>query len=230
MDKREREWEAKRKAVEFADQRIGVTPRDRLAWAVRIVQTPQRGMTPGDWENLRLELEAFALNIPHMRGFDFYASGVSIRSSGVGQPTQEEAKKTLERMGPMIEAAVKRDPVKIGPVKADLFLFWETDWPPNASPQWRARWANVEMSWPERAAHALAGLIGQAGHLLKECPAPAKRGGEGETCGNWFVAKRPNQDYCSATCQSRASTRAARAGTETPATQRRREAQKKKEG
>ena len=81
------------------------------------------------------------------------------------------------------------------------------------------RWDGVEFGWPGRAAQTLGDLIEKEGSFLKECPAPLPR--DEEACGVWFVAKRPKQEYCSATCQSRASTRAARAGTETPAEKRR---------
>jgi hypothetical protein len=47
-----------------------------------------------------------------------------------------------------------------------------------------------------------------AGHLLRACAAPALR--SQEPCGRWFVQARPQQAYCSATCQSRASVRAYR--------------------
>jgi hypothetical protein len=50
--------------------------------------------------------------------------------------------------------------------------------------------------------------IQEYGHLIKKCPAQAIRAAKGETCGKWFLAKRPNQDYCSATCVSRKTTRA----------------------
>ena len=84
---------------------------------------------------------------------------------------------------------------------------------------WMRRWDGVEFGWPGRAAQTLGDLIEKEGSFLKECPAPLPR--DEEACGVWFVAKRPKQEYCSATCQSRASTRAARAGTETPAEKRR---------
>ena len=51
---------------------------------------------------------------------------------------------------------------------------------------------------------------------MRTCPAPKIRGKAGETCDLPFHPKRPNQVYCSATCQSRANTRASRTDTETP--------------
>ena len=62
------------------------------------------------------------------------------------------------------------------------------------------------------ALHQLAQEMEVAGHLLKACAAPPPRGKATERCGRWFVQRRPQQAYCSPQCQSRASTRAYRAG------------------
>ena len=45
---------------EFILPRIGETKKERLAWVVRVVQREPRELIPGDWDNLRLELAAFA--------------------------------------------------------------------------------------------------------------------------------------------------------------------------
>ncbi len=61
----------------------------------------------------------------------------------------------------------------------------------------------------------------EAGHLVKECQAPAKmkpgrkgkgeRKSEGTLCGKLFVARKQTQLYCSGTCMSRTLTRKKRA-------------------
>jgi hypothetical protein len=204
----------------FIQKRIGRTPRERLEWVVRVVQRKPKDMTPGDWDNLRSELTGFA-------------QGNSVRELGDGtllwlrkdgelfRPSQEEAKEMLTRMGGMIESAVKRQRVTIGHVNATMVLHWcpryHTD--KGIDPRWMRGWDGIEPDWADDAAIALGDLIEKEGTLLRECPAPLPR--DEEVCGVWFVAKRPKQEYCSATCQSRASTRAARAGTGTPAMQRR---------
>jgi hypothetical protein len=193
--------------------RIGFSPRSRLAWAVRAVQRPRKELTPGDWDNLRLELLGFIWpgNMPE--------------SAAHGPPSKEDAQEAVNRMGGIIEAAIKRQSVILSNIKdAVRVLRWDPE-----TFIYRVVWGGqADLTWGDAAAEQLGRLLERVGSLLKECPAPAVRGREGETCGTWFVAKRPNQDYCSGTCQSRASTRAKRAGTPTPAALKRRE--EKKEG
>jgi len=199
--------------VELTKGRIGRTRRDRLAWVVRKVQEDPRTMTPPDVENLRLELAVFV----SARGLRPYGETGSIsgKSGQVDQPTEAEARTMLERMGEMVQHAVNREPVPVAQVRGGLTLRW-MDF--EGKQWWQRDWSDFRtLSWEEQAAHAVAELLEREGHFLKECPAPAIRAKQGETCGLWFVANRPRQEYCSATCQSRASTRAARAGTQTPA-------------
>jgi len=143
------------------------------------------------------------------------------------RPDQDNARDILERMREVIARAVKREPVLLRETRSSetVGLVWfaeRSTWVPTSS-------LGGSMNQADHAALALGDLLREAGALLKECPAPASRSKQGETCGVWFVAKRPNQEYCSAVCQSRASTRAKRSGTETPATIIRR-AKQEKEG
>jgi hypothetical protein len=202
-------------------------------------------MTPGDWDNLRSELAAFIwpgemvaqlldlesedltmvvrmLSVEIEKRRDARQRNPITEERVDTRPTEKEAKEALTRMGEIIEAAVKRQPITLAPVRGIQGLCWVPEfsgWVKNMS-------HDVEPSYADSVASALGDLLEKVGALLKECPAPAIRAKEGETCGEWFVANRPRQEYCSAKCQSRASTRATRAGTETPAMQRRREQQK----
>lgn len=184
--------------------RIGTEPRDRLRWLVGLVQRPPAGQTAGDRENLRLELGAF-----------IYADGPRGRWIGTVSFTESgpvydnwlpegKIKPILRWLGEMVTAAVRREPVWLDPgVRRERRgLFWSQD---------RGRFYEApsgEVSWDRRAARALANLLKDYGHLLRECPAPAIRAKAGETCGVWFVAQRPDQEYCSTTCRSRAGARA----------------------
>lgn len=130
-------------------------------------------------------------------------------------PTEADVKEIRTRFGWIIEQAVRRKQAPIRGIRAMVYLWWDGK---------RFRYGeDSDPGWADRAAQTLADLLEEHGHLLKECPALAPRAEAGETCGLWFVAKRPNQEYCSATCQSRASTRAAREGKDTAATLKRRE-------
>jgi hypothetical protein len=111
----------------------------------------------------------------------------------------------------MIECAIKRQEIDLGSQSLHERVFWsraderfELDQDLADRPAWFVR------------AHRLLGLlIAKKGHLLRACPAPAPRSQPKASCGQWFLAKRPNQAYCSASCQSRATTRASREGTKT---------------
>lgn len=171
------------------------TLRDRLAWAVALVQREPREMTPGDRENLRLGLWAFPIYLPSDR-------------IGLLPPDEQEVREILKRFGDMIAKAARREEIERRG-KPPLILSWNSQ---------TGRYTELaRLADPDACERTLWILLREYGHLVKDCPAPAVRAKAGETCGVRFVAKRPNQDYCSATCQSRASTRAARAGTETPA-------------
>src|SRR5262249_30742510 len=97
--------------------------------------------------------------------------------------------------------------VDLGSVNVKAHLVWSTG---------RQRFLVVtdlpSASWSTRVLRSIGRRLEAHGHLLKECPAPGVRAKAGETCGAWFVAGRPNQNYCSGTCQSRAATRNFRAG------------------
>lgn len=203
-------------------KRMGTTRREVLAWAVREVQREPKDMTPGDWDNLRTELLGFvwwngggmtwASSSPRLGANTFWNGKELVR------PSQEEAKAMLSRMGAMIAAVVKRQHVPVLRVNGTLILrLASIHHAPE--PYWMQCWEDVKFDWPDRAALTLADLIEREGTLIKECPAPLPR--DEEICGKWFVATRPRMEYCSRACQSRASTRAAREGTETPAETRR---------
>lgn len=220
-------WKKAVEFVEFVHRRIGTTPRDRLAWVVGLVQRNPKEMTPGDRENLGLELAGFYHFEARAKGEPYIYS-------------DEEVQEVLRAFGVVIERAVQRERISVGGIMqevekafagkggrpqhphrpgdilTDLAVVWD-DQGGRFIP-WEAEVA----AWTTRAVRALVRLIMGYGHLVKECPAPAPRGEEGETCGTWFVAKRPNQEYCSATCQSRATTRANRTGSDTPVMAKRR--------
>lgn len=180
---------------------VGETPRERLAWAMKFVQGNPRALSAGERLNDQLALAAF----------EGQGSGGTITrwtdrwgNRDLHKPTPAETDKAREQMARVLRAVVRREAVKVGPITSTERLEWN-------SQQGRFYlWQTVGTSWSERPVLALNRLIVDHGHLVKECPAPAVRAKAGETCGVWFVANRPKQEYCSARCQTRAATRAYR--------------------
>jgi hypothetical protein len=177
--------------------RVGWEPRERLAWAVRRVQQEsRREMSPGEREDLRAEVAVFSSGVK--------GGGASWTRGELNRPAAEEINGILVQLGRILQAAVNRERVTVARGVRELSLTW--------GPRGRfLLWDDGDdRDWNLRARQVLARLLVDSGHLLKECRAPAWRGKPGETCETWFVANRPKQDYCSATCQRRAARRAFR--------------------
>jgi hypothetical protein len=185
--------------------RIGKTPRARLAWAVNLVHRDLKSLTPGDYENLRLELAAFLYRPIPDRYFRHLKAHLGELPSRPLEPVPwPEVPDILHRIREVIECVVRREPFSALENAGTLRLIWN---------QHERRWFHVfitQDSLADQAADTLWPLIVAWGHLVRTCPAPKKRGKPGEACGAWFVAKRPNQLFCTSMCQSRASTRAKR--------------------
>jgi hypothetical protein len=177
--------------------RVGRARSSRLRWVVERVQESRRGMTAGQHEDLRRELALFASD-----------GGGTWDETGLDVPRAEEVSEILAALEGIIAGAVKRERVSIARRVGELFLVWS-----ESEERFRFWDDDDDDSWELQAKHALARLLVDCGNLLKECPAPSPRAGEGTTCETWFVANRPRQVYCSATCQSRAATRAFRTRT-----------------
>jgi len=188
------------KTIEALQERVGAGPKDRLDW---VVQTVQRSLkTPADWQNLRLELAIFIAAQPD--GWVDYTQEILA-------PPEDQTREILRKFGEAIARAVHREPVPMGRFGADVALWW--------LPRTQCYYEQTakDTAWLPRAMLALRPLIREYGHLVKECPARVSRGEPDDICGTWFVATRPRQEYCSARCQSRASTRAKREGIATAA-------------
>jgi len=212
MNRTQREQEVRRAA-----RRVGVTSENRLAWAIAFAQRSPETMTQGDWVNAQSELAALLGAEP--------GSPLELLWP-VGRRETEVAQRTFRRV---LDAAVRRRDVPLG--RHELFLDW-LPWPRSSPPRGMARWPpgdgrysliHLDRKRPAAAAlHRLGQDLELAGHFLKACPAPAPRGKPTESCGRWFIQRRPQQAYCSPQCQSRASTRAYRAEREKRPPRRRR--------
>lgn len=200
--------------VDAAQPRVGKTPTERLEWAVWFTQADLRALTRGDWLNLRLELSAFAgvlirehdREVP-LRLRERRAAPTAGESAVFAEDDVRELHGEFARV---IGRLLQSDSVVVGTYQVTLTV---ERWLPPA--QGMGRPVRLRTTFPlgtSRATHVLAHLLGIYGHLVKECPAPRPRGAKDERCGRWFLARRPNQVYCTTRCQSRATTRASREG------------------
>ena len=218
--RKKRGWPEGDRAFSLYAQRVGDTPRDHLQWALRQVETQSNQRTPGDTENLRMEIAAFIARRPVP---PVYSGVLTGDDRGVDAPSDDEVTQILGAFDEMLMATLNREKVPVATVKLSRFLFWHAGSERFVTDE-RVK---GEDNWLLSARWLLGQAIEKAGHLLKECPAPAPRGEPGETCKTLFVAKRPNQTYCSGTCQTRAATRAYRSGEATPVAQERKKAKEK---
>jgi hypothetical protein len=170
--------------------------RQRWAWAVQFAQEPLDGLSRGKKDDLRLELTAFA---------DWAGGTFTERGKDIPLFTDEDIHHTQRRFKQIVDSLFDNGSAKLGPYHQDLGIMTK-DGIMYLTRQEGAR----EMGAVERAVYALGLLLNENEDLPKACPAPKARGAEGEQCGRRFVG-RPNQVYCTALCQNRATTRAARA-------------------
>ena len=184
--------------------RIGKTKRDRLAWLISLAQNSfslnrekekvLKVMMPGAWADRKVELAFFA---------SLTTDGLSVEDGKIDM-TEDQVKAILLRVNEMMKAAVNREEIRIDPFSCGGYLSW------NAS-SGRYDWKEVTEGWTGRMIKTTIDLILEYGHLIRKCPAPPKHDKRGTECGTWFLANREDQQYCSARCQSRSTTRAARA-------------------
>jgi len=176
--------------------RLPDDPRLRLAWVVDLVEKPKVWpKEPEEREKLKTDIYTFVAR-----------DGLTV-VSGIGpyvktHPAEKVATVILNDWFNMIRSALKRE--KIHVADAETSLMW---WPPKKRYIERTDYPDY---YEVAAVRAIAKLLIQYGHLIKQCPAPALRGRKGETCETVFVASRPNEIYCSSTCQSRKTTAASR--------------------
>lgn len=200
--------DAFRRMFEKILPKVGLTARERLEWAVWFAQEDLGSTTPGDLLKLREELTAFKLG----------DGGPGIGGTGdeVDLVTEAELREAHAAFRQILSAFITKGQADIGEFSID-FRVWRHD--PDQFPTLKSRRYRPSFEPPlprlettdEELRFTLGLRLNAYGHLVRACPAPVPRGRQGEACGRWFVADRPNKDYCSRRCQGRAATRAARA-------------------
>ena len=177
----------------------------RLEWAAKLVDDDLTRLPkmPGE-ERQKIVSQIYALiaSLGRAPAGGSEGTGLYVRT----QPEKRWPESVLKLWDRMIRSALTREP------KPTLFLSQKagfTWWPPKSR---FIEWVEQDgyNYLEDSAALAMRDLLIRHGHLLKQCPAPALRGKKGEKCETLFVASRPNKSYCSAQCQTRSTTTAAR--------------------
>lgn len=236
------------RALELYAEHVGRSPRDHLVWALKRVDASGK-FTPGERADLVWEIAVFCQVRSNVPGYgavtgtidnidkptdkeieailDSFVEmiGQAIRREPIalGAMTVQERlcwfkypKGSLAR-GKKLLSAKNRDRYTLDSHLLTVPLPRRV----KKGGRWVPGLAPAPSVWAQLARRALGRAIEEAGHLLKECPAPLPRGQAGEICEKWFVATRPNQDYCSPECKRRATMRASRKGEKTAAVQKR---------
>lgn len=192
---------------------VGIEPVDRLEWAVNFAQQAEP-VTTRDWLNLRRSVDAFANSLVwwdrvpgSVRGElqRHYSHGVSC-SDGPSVRVVRKIRKAfgdilgkLERSGRYTQTL----PRTIWFAAAEPKEWIERFGHANAA-YWRYPRYRFTRGWIKDALlHFLDLLAGPPGELLRICPEQHSR--------RFFVASRPNQEFCSTKCQNRAAQREHRA-------------------
>ncbi len=196
MRRMERDLEKKRShgdhALAAAQKRIDPDREKRkghVKWIVH--QAYELPQTEEEW--MSFERDVFYFGV---------LEGQIALSGSVDSPKPGFGKRILNRTRTVIEQTINLQPIPLG--RFTKSLVWAS-----FSERYRlsvtdeTRRGNLE----DVTLDALYDLILNYGHLIKQCPAPARRAKEDERCGKWFVAERPNQQYCSSRCLSRKTTR-----------------------
>lgn len=188
-------------------RRIGFTPRDCLMWLVEVVQKRFADLPPGEREDLRLALVLYVSTDPARKSGDFSAEFTTYRREAQNFPTDAEVQEILVHFEGVLRAVARRERLTAPSRRRESeYLAWN-----DKAERYSYGEVYSKRTWKEGVRFTLWRQLENCGHLVKECRAPRRRGKPGEVCGLLFVAKRPNQDFCSSTCRGRAGVRAVRA-------------------
>lgn len=185
------------KGLVEAQRRFGSAPtsKGRLEWIIAHAYRPPQ--TPEGWKDFERDLMYLGM----------LEGRITLDGWSLTTPPQPGVgKRILHTLRALIEKAMGRQRIPLGRVTQSLLWNPGTAQTPARYVLWRDG-KETEGHLESAVVGALYRLILDYGHLIKKCPAPALRAKEGELCGKWFLAERPNQQYCSTRCLSRRTTR-----------------------
>ncbi|MFB3816165.1 MAG: hypothetical protein ACE147_00760 [Candidatus Methylomirabilales bacterium] len=187
---------------------VSADARRVLAWLVGAVQQRLQDLPPGERADLRFALTIYAHLDPGPQLTELAVKWWA--GSGAEdfprQLTDQEAQELLRYLESILRAAARRERIT-APSRGRESEYLE--WNKQTGRYFFGERYSKRTS-KEAARVALWRQLAVYGHLIRECPAPARRGKVGETCGLLFMAKRPDQEFCSSTCRSRAGVRKVR--------------------
>ena len=194
-------------------RRVGRTRIKRLEWAINFAQVEFEKLTPGDYDNLRLELSAFINLGDHG---DIAPSFVPPEGEALTVVSSKIVHTVNRSFRRILDSFENKQCAELGPFKIGYSLTL-AGWVAGEVKRRGKRQidAAVEEFFDRRQQQRL--LYGDRdqvalltfGQLLDQFISGVRRCLD-ETCGRWFVAWRSNQEYCTRTCKSRAATRAKR--------------------
>ncbi len=184
-------------AMAEAMRRVGRGHKERLQWLLDFAQRELGHLTPGDWQNLRLELPAFATSPVAWERLRATLDRISLpQTSVVPALTEAEITDLQGEVRGLLDRLYRHGRTEIGPLSLSYRISGREDASAFTIP---GVLPGSPGDFRSRVLQTLAELLVGYGDLLQVCPE--------EKCGRWFVAGRPKQVYCSLLCQSRAKTR-----------------------
>jgi hypothetical protein len=179
-----------------AANQMGDTAEKKLRWALGFAAQDLTELTAGDWVNLKLQLAAFSTPIRRVLQETAVTEQLPVDSNAF--PTKKEVEKIHNTFDTLLQTFQSEHSVSFayqGKISFNLL---------------QGRDGKYSLGYGVsdyvvRCMIALARLLGELGERVQTCP--AKKDG----CGKRFVASRTDQQYCSTTCVSRATTRRRRA-------------------
>jgi hypothetical protein len=219
--------------LEQIEKRVGRTPSNRLQWALDFAQKDLDSLTPGQLEDLCLELRCFANTLiwwAHLPKYQQEKIREEIRSSASGRkikvsvPQKNEVYDIQVKFKDILEGILKTGSARIGPIQKiyDLaiqikgtekkdssqeFEVWDYFPTTNKSNESKSRRVLPEEDFRFDSEESFTGMaLSSFGELLAGHTKSIGICPE-EKCGKWFVASRLNQTYCCNKCQSRHATR-----------------------
>jgi len=171
-----------------------------MEWVLRVSQKNPEKMTGPDWSNFALEISVFSSLVNKNISRELRRQ---ITAGANPRVSEDEAEGILWDFNYATRSILSHEVVRCGSITRGTNLLWDE----KDGRFWLEPYSYS--SWKDAAKESLLDLLVEFGHWVKICKAPMPHGGD-DLCGEIFLARRPNQVYCSSNCQNRATTRTSR--------------------